>query len=59
MNIGDEINDYYMSGIGDLDNIGNVGVIEAIGKDWAIVRDLVRDDPIFTNKSITELEKYF
>lgn len=58
MRIGDIIEDCYMYGIGGLHNIGNKGVIEAIGVDWVIVRDKEIDEPIYVHKSISEFEEF-
>lgn len=58
MNIGSIINDCYMKGIGSVQNIMNKGVIEAIGKDWVIVRDTERDEAIFVGRSIIDLEEF-
>lgn len=58
MEIGDKITDCYMYGIGELENIGNPGVIEAAGIDWVIIRDLDLDKPIFTHRSLEELSEF-
>ena len=58
MQVGSTIYDCYMQGIGTLDNIGNQGVVEAIGRDWVIVRDLREDKPIFVDRSPEELEEF-
>lgn len=56
--IGDRIKDCYLGGEGTIENLGNKGVIEAIGIDWVIVRDKERDEPIFCNKSPREFEEW-
>lgn len=58
LNVGSEINDCYMFGIGELENIGNHGRIEAAGKDWTIIRDEELDKVIFTNRNLSELEDF-
>lgn len=56
INIGDIITfDCYMQGIGNLDNLGNTGILEAYGDDWVIIRDVVKNEPIFINKPLNEL----
>ena len=59
LNIGDEIKDCYMYGIGELENIMHKGIIEATGIDWTIIRDVEINKPIFTNRSLDELSIFF
>lgn len=44
--VGWRVDDCYMEGIGSSESIGNIGMIEAIGLDWVIVRDQYLDKPI-------------
>jgi len=55
---GDAINDCYMSGIGELSDIGCPGEIEHIGEDYVIVRNRFTNKPIFVNKSREEFEQF-
>lgn len=57
MNNGDEIIDCYMSGVGSMDNMGNKGIIEYVGIDYIIVRDLERNKPIFVEQHYYHLVK--
>ncbi len=58
MKVGDKIYDCYMGGIGDLENIGNDGFIEAAGKDWVIIRDRETDKPLCYGGSLEQLEEH-
>ena len=48
--VGFEISDCYMHGCGSNKNICHKGVIEHVGKDYFIVRDLILDEPIIVYK---------
>lgn len=58
LKIGDKIEDCWMMGYGKpLDNMGDEGQIEFIGRDYIIVRNLEKDIPIFVELTIRELEE--
>lgn len=56
--IGDIIYDCYMNGIGELSDIGSRGQIEAIGRDWVIVRNVENNHPILVDRSPQDLYKF-
>ena len=53
--VGMKIDDCYMHGVGDLDDINCSGVVEAVGIDWMVVRNQDRQHPIFVKSNSYEL----